>query len=229
MHFLHKMGVNLKSTLLAAGLAFSAIATPGLADISPVKAGEDSSGFYASIGAGSALAMDEINFKETGTLDKSLDTDNVINGEIGLGYRVNENLRTEISYSQTSFWLEDTSHPYFDINNVNASSYMINAYYDMPELLGGQIVPYVGAGWGYSTLSTDAVHHAGTSQPKTGPQEDSTQTWIVKTGLSYPMWHNTDLFGEVSYHSIVSDTYLGHKDFDGMSAVKGQLGIRLLF
>ena len=194
-----------RTSLLAAGLALSSLATPSLAGGESGEA-RSRTGFYGTFGAGYAT------FEEVKYLKTPYDTDPGVSLETGFGYKINDHLRGEITYGLNVVGVEDKAA--FD--DIDTNSLIFSAYYDINN--DSKWTPYVGAGYGTTTLNTDA------------PTDDSdtAETWQVKVGITYAATDKFDVFGEFAHQNIEA-TRINNNDNDPIRAYRGQLGVRYWF
>lgn len=100
------------------------------------------------------------------------------------------------------------------VDNFNARSFMLNAYYDFPNAWGG-ITPYVGAGLGMASLELAGVHFSTDYQDPAGESydpplsfynsihnddfRDTRFKWAVHAGADFPMTETLLLGIRLSY------------------------------
>lgn len=186
-------------------LALMGISSPSLADFYDNDKSEKSTGIYLT-GAGGFSSVGDAKT----SAGVSGDVDTGFAGEIGFGYRMNQSFRAEVTYIYNNPIVQNI------VQDGVANSFLINAYYDINN--NGNWTPYIGAGIGSATISTDA----------STDKSDSATAWQAKLGVSYAINSETDFFGEVGYQSI-GETNLNNIDIDSIDMIKGQIGLRFYF
>ncbi len=204
--------MSMKRSLLAAAFALSAIASPVLADTYQESFGDSenakSKGVYVTLGAG-LLTVDDITYSST---DYSVDDGFTM--EAGLGYRFNQNFRTEVTWSGSE--VSDGVDSSNLVDDVVTHSLLFNAYYDFAN--SSKWTPYVGAGLGSVAIDTDA----------SSDDDDDASTWQAKLGVSYDTGARTDVFAEATYQEI-GESNIGDLDWDEVDTMRYQLGLRYFF
>ena len=163
-------------------------------------------GLYATIGAG-GISTEDITYNSN---DYSVD--NAFTYEVGLGYRFNSNLRTEVSYVANTNDVNNSS----DMTETEATSLLISAYYDFSN--DSKWTPYIGAGIGSVTLDTDA----------STDKDDTVSTAQGKLGVTYDVGEKTDVFGEIVRQGY-GESNIKNTDLDEFGSWKYQLGMRYFF
>ena len=163
-------------------------------------------GLYATIGAG-GISTEDITYNSN---DYSVD--NAFTYEVGLGYRFNTNLRTEVSYVANTNDVNNSS----DMTETEATSLLISAYYDFSN--DSKWTPYIGAGIGSVTLDTDA----------STDKDDTVSTAQGKLGVTYDAGEKTDVFGEIVRQGY-GESNIKNTDLDEFGSWKYQLGMRYFF
>ena len=174
-------------------------------------------GAYFSASAG-IVSFDDVTSSDNHFLDSNIDGD--FSGEIGLGYRFNNKVRGEVSYSVTSGEntdrrLERGSEEGWDAGWFETTSVLTSLYYDLTNK--SKFTPYVGAGLGTTNIQTD--------------QSDGDQLrfgYQGKLGISYDISNSFDLFAEGVYQST-STSNLSGNTVDGISSFSTRLGTRYKF
>ena len=198
------MKFPIKSLTVALASA-AAISSPVLADSFGSIDSAKSSGFYVT-GAVGFGSPDEV--KAADGWKTTIDTG--FASETGIGYRLNDSLRTEITYVYNNPVIQKL------VKDGSASSYLFSAYYDINN--DSKWTPYIGAGVGSSTVNVTA----------SVDDSDSTSVWQAKLGVSYDLSERSDLFGEFGYQSI-GKYHVQNMSFDEVDMVKGQIGLRYFF
>ncbi len=163
-------------------------------------------GLYGTIGAG-LITTEDIRYSST---DYSVDDS--FTYEVGLGYRFNSNLRTEVSYVANTNDVNDSS----DMTETEATSFLISAYYDFSN--DSKWTPYIGAGIGSVTLDTDA----------STDKDDNVSTAQGKLGVTYDAGEKTDVFGEIVRQGY-GESNIKNTDLDEFGSWKYQIGMRYFF
>ena len=163
-------------------------------------------GLYGTIGAG-LITTEDIRYLST---DYSVEDS--FTYEVGLGYRLNSNLRTEVSYVANTNDVNDSS----DMTETEATSFLISAYYDFSN--DSKWTPYIGAGIGSVTLDTDA----------STDKDDTVSTAQGKLGVTYDVGKKTDVFGEIVRQGY-GKSNIKNTDLDEFGSWKYQLGMRYFF
>ena len=171
-------------------------------------------GAYFSASAG-IVSFDDVTSTDNDFNDSSIDGD--FSGEIGLGYKFNENVRGELSYSVTAGENKDRADSdTWDADWFETTSVFTSLYYDFTN--DSKFTPYVGAGLGTTTIHTDINDDA--DQLRFGYQG--------KLGASYDMSNSFDLFAEGVYQSTAESSLSGDT-VDGISSFSTRLGTRYKF
>ena len=163
-------------------------------------------GLYATIGAG-GISTEDITYNSN---DYSVD--NAFTYEVGLGYRFNSNLRTEVSYVANTNDVNNSS----DMTETEATSLLISAYYDFSN--DSKWTPYIGAGIGSVTLDTDA----------STDKDDTVSTAQGKLGVTYDAGEKTDVFGEIVRQGY-GESNIKNTDLDEFGSWRYQIGMRYFF
>ena len=163
-------------------------------------------GLYGTIGAG-LITTEDIRYLST---DYSVEDS--FTYEVGLGYRLNSNLRTEVSYVANTNDVNNSS----DMTETEATSFLISAYYDFSN--DSKWTPYIGAGIGSVTLDTDA----------STDKDDTVSTAQGKLGVTYDVGKKTDVFGEIVRQGY-GKSNIKNTDLDEFGSWKYQLGMRYFF
>ena len=163
-------------------------------------------GLYGTIGAG-LITTEDIRYLST---DYSVDDS--FTYEVGLGYRFNSNLRTEVSYVANTNDVNDSS----EMTETEATWFLISAYYDFSN--DSKWTPYIGAGIGSVTLDTDA----------STDKDDTVSTAQGKLGVTYDAGEKTDVFGEIVRQGY-GESNIKNTDLDEFGSWKYQLGMRYFF
>ena len=171
-------------------------------------------GAYFSASAG-IISFDDVTSTDNDFNDSNIDGD--FSGEIGLGYKFNENVRGELSYSVTAGENKDRAvNDSWDAEWFETTSVFTSLYYDFTN--DSKFTPYVGAGLGTTTIHTDLSNDA--DQLRFGYQG--------KLGASYDMSNSFDLFAEGVYQST-AESSLNEDTVDGISSFSTRLGTRYKF
>ena len=174
-------------------------------------------GAYFSAAAG-IVSFDDVTSTDNDFADSNIEGD--FSGEIGLGYRLNKNVRGELSYSVTAGENTDRNlsgaNEGWDADWFETTSVFTSLYYDFTN--DSKFTPYVGAGLGTTTIHTDINNDS--DQLRFGYQG--------KLGASYDMSNSFDLFAEGVYQST-AESELSGDTVDGISSFSTRLGTRYKF
>ena len=176
-------------------------------------------GAYFSASAG-IVSFDDVTSEDNHFNDSNIDGH--FSGEIGLGYRFNNNFRGEVSYSVIAAENTDTRNAdgsrtdAWEADWFETTSIFTSLYYDVKNI--GNLTPYIGAGLGTTTIHTDQYHDS--DQLRFGYQG--------KIGASYDMSNSFDLFVEGVYQST-GESELSDHTVDGISSFSTRLGTRYKF
>lgn len=143
---------------------------------------QDPSGPYLRADVGYSLVMDTDGSQSAGALSSgSVDDTAVLGG--GIGYRFNQNFRTDIAldYRFDSGVTATTAAGNTARTEVDGTSIMINGYWDIAKF--DAFTPYVGAGVGYAHLSTATQTTTGGVANEDGDSTDNL-AWAVTVGSS---------------------------------------------
>ena len=197
----------LKKSLLALSIA-------SLSAVSPSISGEATKGTYivGSVGSG---VMNDIRFSPSlGGGLAEFDPD--FSGEIGIGYDFG-NIRTDLTYSQTTTPLKGTSTV-----DVDVTSYFLSASYDWRADKKWQ--PYIGLGIGASTVDVNLATSVGGTSITAG--DDDILTAKVKLGLNYEASRDVDIYGEL-WGQGFDDFTIGLIQFTDITVSGASVGIRV--
>ena len=171
-------------------------------------------GAYFSASAG-IISFDDVTSADNDFTDSNIEGD--FSGEIGVGYKFNNKVRGELSYSVTAGENKDRADSNkWDADWFETTSVFTSLYYDFSN--DSKFTPYVGAGLGTTTIHTDINNDA--DQLRFGYQG--------KLGASYDMSNSFDLFVEGVYQST-SESSLSDDTVDGLSSFSTRLGTRYKF
>ena len=171
-------------------------------------------GAYFSASAG-IISFDDVTSADNDFTDSNIDGD--FSGEIGVGYKFNNKVRGELSYSVTAGENKDRADSNkWDADWFETTSVFTSLYYDFSN--DSKFTPYVGAGLGTTTLHTDLSNDS--DQLRFGYQG--------KLGASYDMSNSLDLFAEGVYQSTAESSLSGDT-VDGISSFSTRLGTRYKF
>jgi opacity protein-like surface antigen len=152
---------------------------------SPVNAGS----FYVTLSGGiSSLNDIEFDAITTENRDFNLISDDAFNGEFGIGYDFENTIRTDITYSISNH--DGIKVRGFDTSEDGEfSNVSLNIYKDF-ELDNSKFTPYIGAGFGSSTISLNG---------ELDIVDDSSISYQLKVGSSYEVSKKANLFLESAY------------------------------
>lgn len=149
--------------------------------------------------------------------------------DAGVGYDFGA-IRTELTYSYNRASLNrlngtigNNNYRSSDVSGViNKNDIFASAYVDFPF---GRWVPYVGAGIGYTNLSTPSFTLA---NQRTGSANEGLFGWQAKAGLAYALDYNWDVYAEGVYQGA-SGFDSGNLDINSFNNWGGKLGFRYRF
>ena len=170
---------------------------------SPVNAGS----FYVTL-SGGISSLNDIELEPINEPDEATDlsSDDGFNGEFGIGYDFENTIRTDITYSISN-------HDGITVNGTDTgadgefSNVSFNIYKDF-ELDNSKFTPYIGAGFGSSTISLND------SNGELDIVDDSSISYQVKVGSSYAVSKKANLFLEGAY---IKPSRLYIKDMGGIN------------
>lgn len=217
---------------------------------------ESADGWYLTIGAGGSwpnspgwtgrgnvLRVNNalIPFTRTGG---SLNLGGGFAGEGGVGYDFGK-FRTELTYVYNRSSLNQLNYNSAIIDGIyvpsgrsrnvsgslNSSSVFLSGYYDIET--GSRWVPYVGAGIGYTNLSTPSVGFSTTVNGQRYAFNSNSANkgvfgWQAKLGLTYVVNYNWDLFAEGTYQGS-SGFSTDRVNYDSLNSWGARAGFRYRF
>lgn len=217
--------IKIASRMATAAFAVSILSTSALAadlitkgDTAPAPENFDSSRLYVSVFAGANFIDDPRLTGLVGGAPQSVelefDTGYTIGGAIGhnygdIGNGLNFRAELELSYSES-----DVDQIFFSgngpaaENNVNgdfsSTNLLVNGLIDLPELGGGVITPYIGAGIGIAFSSVDAVYGGAPGTPPPILIDTNEENFIAQAivGASVAATDTTDFFVEGRYSRV---------------------------
>ena len=157
--------------------------TPASAIEKPAKMVETLAGPYLRVDIGYGFALDSDGTQSAGGLtNNSVDNAALIGG--GIGYRLNENFRSDItfSYRPDADVSATTAAGNTLSTEVNGLSVMANGYWDVATF--DTFTPYVGAGAGYARLSTSTQTTTGGIANESGATSDNF-SWALMLGGTF--------------------------------------------
>ncbi len=167
--------------------------------VSPVNAGS----FYVTL-SGVISSLNDIEFEAIDTSEgnpSNLSSDDGFNGEFGIGYDFENTIRTDITYSK--FYHDGITADGIDTSEDGEfSNVSFNIYKDF-ELDNSKFTPYIGAGFGSSTISLNG---------QLDIVDDTSISYQVKVGSSYAVSKKANLFLEGAY---IKPSRFIIKDFGG--------------
>jgi len=157
--------------------------TPNSGIDKPAKMAETAAGPYLRVDVGYGFAMDSDGTQSAGGLtNSSVDNAALIGG--GIGYRVTESFRSDItfSYRPDADVSATTAAGNTLATEVNGLSVMANGYWDIATF--DTFTPYVGAGAGYARLSTSTQTTTGGIANESGATSDNF-SWALMLGGTF--------------------------------------------
>lgn len=203
----------------------ASISTPVLAE-----------GLYMTIGGGSSKLSD-FKYAQDGVHQGTIDINRGYSGELGVGYNWGNDIRTEITYSES--WGSDVeTDTYANGTTVNADVYGQRVWIKTKSILatiykdfslGSKFTPYIGAGIGSANVDVDGGLYFA---PKGVDVDKSSFIYQLKLGGSYSVSKKADIFTEVIYRDI-NDLDFGypgtHSQAKNLSTTNVHAGIRYKF
>ena len=194
---------------------------------------ESVNGWYLTVGAGAIWPGDMNYWANNAPLNARTQPRGVLkyNGGFsvdgGIGYDFGA-IRTELTYGYSAPSLEtvvsrDLSRSFSAGGKVNKNDIMLSAYWDV--LPFSRFTPYIGAGIGYSNLSTPSFN---VGNYYTGSHNKGLFGWQAKAGVSYALAYNWDLYAEGTY-SGTGNPQFDNVNFSSYSDFGGKLGFRYRF
>jgi opacity protein-like surface antigen len=114
---------------------------------------------------------------------------------LGLGYRVNPNLRTDFTIERRDRFIVEGGQAFAGVgtfdSKVENTAYMLNVYYDFERLpifqLPGGFKPFVGAGIGISRIEVNDqdVLVGGTRTARFTGEDNNQLAWQIMGGIAY--------------------------------------------
>lgn len=124
-----------------------------------------------------------------------------------LGRLNGNNLRTEaeLSFRSNDVTSFRTPGMEFDFDGqLQAFSGMANAYWEFSNFPSDRIRPYIGAGVGFTSVTTTLSDTLGGSLLNSDNNSDSSFAYQWMAGLNFSVSDNLDLFGEYRFHDMES-------------------------
>ncbi len=216
----------MKKYLIGTSLLLGTLTAPLLA--------EESKNLYLSIGGGVAFTSDVSGDLEGTTAE--FETNNPLNYSFAIGKEFNE-WRLEFNYSATTLSSDSmtvttggnsSSSDITPDYDLRANSYMIYGYKDITS--ESKFTPYLGAGLGISSLSTDAnTYTVGGNDIEVADEQYSVFTFGVKGGVAYKIAENSSLYSEANYINYSSFTTDANVDYDATNSFIISAGLRFNF
>lgn len=204
----------------------------------PGSAQPEARGAYVSIGAGAGWPQ-PVHYSGTQAggllpIKGTVQNNPGFAGELGLGYDFGS-LRTEISWVHRETSLESSTWsagPYplstsGGDGQVSSNSGFASLYVDLP--VNARLVPYVGAGLGYTRVSSSSTTVSlGPFSQTVGGGSNGLFGYQAKAGLAYQASPHTDLFAEAVVQGAPGRSQ-GSFDRSAFSNWGLRLGVRLRF
>ena len=210
-------------------IAQAAKSTPN----APVKAGSFP---YASLQVGVGFPKNyegDFDLEGLGNIDTSLDLNTGFNGELAVGYKIND-FRTDVSVGYGNYPVHQQSYstPGFGRASVSGkgaaqlTTVMLNGYYDVPIRNADNTLsrwsPYLGAGIGYANISTPACAASDCYEGGSA----GAFAWQAKAGVSYRATERGFAFLEGGYVGTAGNTSVDDVTFGSFGAWRINLGWR---
>jgi len=193
----------------------------------PARANEitDAKGFYGTLGLGASWLSDQTT-DFFSPASGHYNYDGGFAGDVGVGYDFGP-LRAEITYAYNRFATNSLDSSVGNFSNsggaVNLNSGYASLYWDLP--VGGNLVPYIGGGIGYTNYGFGSGTLGGASYRGSNV---GTFGYQAKVGVSYGVSHQTDLFLEGVYQGGSSFS-IGSESYGPLNSWGGKLGLRWRF
>jgi len=250
-----------KQSLLLAIAGLSSIVAPVYAQEASIS--KDTKGFYVTAGVGAAWATNPsisdaqngsvagVNY--SGVLTGTQNLGGGVAAEGGLGYDFGNNFRSEVTYVLNSFSVGSTtvSGNYrltggFTGNlpvsanvdasgTINTNSLFASGYYDFRTK--SKFTPYIGAGLGWTSVSTPSLPYSGTATVQgvttrfSGTSDSGSASalgYLAKIGVSYAVAKPADIYLEGIYQGNTGVTISG-TEFGALNSFGARAGIRYKF
>jgi len=250
-----------KLSLLLAITGLTSIAAPVYAQEASIS--KDTKGFYVTAGVGAAWATNPsisdaqsgsvagVNY--SGVLTGTQNLGGGVAAEGGLGYDFGNNFRSEVTYVLNSFSVGSTtvSGNYrltggFTGNlpvsanvdasgTINTNSVFASGYYDFRTK--SKFTPYIGAGLGWTSVSTPSLPYSGTATVQgvttrfSGTSDSGSASalgYLAKIGVSYAVAKPADIYLEGIYQGNTGVTISG-TEFGALNSFGARAGIRYKF
>ena len=195
--------------------AFTTLSLLSISELAPLNAEEKGTYFVGSIGSGQMSDIDIAANLGGGEFE----FDSGFSGEIGIGYDFGK-LRTEFTYNATNTDLTTVQGTATDIG-VDVNTWMVSAAYDWRADKKWQ--PYVGAGFGQSTIEVDLAQTIGNVAILV--DDDNISAFKFKAGVNYEATENLDIYGEV-WGQAFDDFTIGALEFEDCTMSGVSLGLR---
>lgn len=182
-------------------------------------------GYYIGANIGSAGIDDADLTDGNDTLEMSFDTGMVFSGTLGYNFKP-VRLEVELAYQENDIDQVSASGASVDAGgDVNATSFLVNAYYDFTAT--SPFVPYLTAGFGYTTVE---INDAVISQSGVAPvsEDDSGFAFQVGLGAAYEVTPSFALDLKYRYFST-EDPSLGDVEVEGIDSHQVIFGLRYSF
>jgi opacity protein-like surface antigen len=198
---------------------------------------ESVNGWYLTVGAGAVWPFDQqIRGRSRSSVwddlpkrpHGELSYNGGFSADGGIGYDFGA-LRTELTYgysapSLDSYKLRNYNGYSESIGGkINKNDVMASLYWDIIPY--GRFTPYIGAGLGYTNISTPNVHVRGEN---TGSVNKGLLGWQAKVGVSYALAYNWDLYAEGTY-SGATDAFADNVKLGNWDDIGAKLGFRYRF
>ncbi|NQW02006.1 MAG: outer membrane beta-barrel protein [Rhodospirillales bacterium] len=146
----------------------------------------------------------------------------------GIGYRFNENLRSDVtfSYRPDADVSATTAAGNTASTEVSALSVMLNAYWDVITV--DKVTPYLGAGIGMAHLSTSDQATSGGIGTETGATANNF-AWSLTAGAAYAVLDNTSLDMNYRFINLGDFGQQGSTSYDALMAHEVRAGLRVIF
>jgi len=250
-----------KLSLLLAITGLTSIAAPVYAQEASIS--KDTKGFYVTAGVGAAWATNPsildaqsgsvagVNY--SGVLTGTQSLGGGVAAEGGVGYDFGNNFRSEVTYVFNSFSVGSTTVDGIyrltggftgnvpivanidPSGTINTNSVFASGYYDFRTK--SKFTPYIGAGLGWTSVSTPSLPYSGTAtvlgvtsrfSGTSNSGSASALGYLAKIGVSYAVAKPADIYLEGIYQGNTGVTISG-TEFGALNSFGTRAGIRYKF